>query len=43
MFWLASIDDKGLPTISGKRAAPGAVNIINGCTLVFPNYDGNGM
>ena len=43
MFWLASVDDKGAPTVSYKGGAPGFVNIIDGRTLVFPNYDGNGM
>ena len=43
MFWLASVDDKGSPTVSYKGGAPGFVNIIDGRTLVFPNYDGNGM
>ena len=43
MFWLASVDDKGSPTVSYKGGAPGFVNIIDGRTPVFPNYDGNGM
>ena len=43
MFWLASVDDTGSPTVSYKGGAPGFVNIIDGRTLVFPNYDGNGM
>ncbi len=43
MFWLAWVDDKGSPTVSYKGGAPGFVNIIDGRTLVFPNYDGNGM
>ena len=43
MFWLASVDDKGSPTVSYKGGAPGFVKIIDGRTLVFPNYDGNGM
>ena len=43
MFWLASVDDKGSPTVSYKGGAPGFVSIIDGRTLVFPNYDGNGM
>ena len=43
MFWLASVDDEGSPTVSYKGGAPGFVNIVDDRTLVFPNYDGNGM
>ncbi len=43
MFWLASVDDKGSPTVSYKGGAPGFVNILDDRTLLFPNYDGNGM
>ena len=43
MFWLASVDDKGSPTVSYKGGAPGFVKILNDRTLLFPNYDGNGM
>ncbi len=42
-FWLASVDDKGSPTVSFKGGAPGFVHILDDRTLVFPNYDGNGM
>ena len=43
MFWLASVDDKGSPTVSYKGGAPGFVKVLNDHTLLFPNYDGNGM
>lgn len=43
MFWLASVDDKGSPTVSYKGGAPGFVHILDARTLLFPNYDGNGM
>jgi uncharacterized protein len=43
MFWLASVDDKGSPTVSYKGGAPGFVKILDDRTLLFPNYDGNGM
>ena len=43
MFWLASVDDKGAPTVSYKGGAGGFVKILDDRTLLFPNYDGNGM
>ena len=43
MFWLASVDNQGSPTVSFKGGAPGFVHILDGRTLLFPNYDGNGM
>jgi uncharacterized protein len=43
MFWLASVDNKGAPTVSFKGGAPGFVHILDDRTLLFPNYDGNGM
>jgi uncharacterized protein len=43
MFWLASVDGKGSPTVSYKGGAPGFVHILDDKTLLFPNYDGNGM
>ncbi len=42
-FWLATVDDKGSPTVSFKGGAPGFVHVLNDRTLLFPNYDGNGM
>ncbi len=43
MFWLASVDPNGSPTVSYKGGAPGFVNIANDKTLQFPCFDGNGM
>ncbi len=43
MFWLASVDPEGAPTVSFKGGAPGFVRIVDGRTLVFPCFDGNGM
>ena len=42
-FFLSSADADGMPTVSYKGGAPGFIHIINPKTLVFPNYDGNGM
>jgi predicted pyridoxine 5'-phosphate oxidase superfamily flavin-nucleotide-binding protein len=43
MFWLASVDAQGSPTVSYKGGAPGFVQVLDECSLLFPNYDGNGM
>jgi len=43
MFFLATVDDRGRPTVSYKGGAPGFVRIPAPSTLVFPVYDGNGM
>ncbi len=43
MFFLATVDDRGRPTVSYKGGAPGFVRIVAPATLVFPVYDGNGM
>jgi uncharacterized protein len=43
MFWLSSVDDKGSPTVSYKGGPTGFVKVLDGRTLLFPNYDGNGM
>jgi len=43
MFFLASVDATGQPTCSYKGGDPGFVRVIDDRTLVFPNYDGNGM
>jgi len=43
MFFLASVDADGQPTVSYKGGPPGFVKIVDDKTLVFPNYDGNGM
>ena len=43
MFFLATVDAAGQPTVSYKGGFPGFVKIVDERTLVFPNYDGNGM
>lgn len=43
MFWLASVDGNGSPTVSYKGGAPGFVQVLDERSLLFPNYDGNGM
>lgn len=43
MFWLASIDHRGRPTVSYKGGDPGFVRVLDRKTLAFPSYDGNGM
>ena len=43
MFFLATVDHKGRPTVSYKGGAPGFVRITAPGELVFPVYDGNGM
>ena len=43
MFFLATVDHQGKPTVSYKGGDPGFVKIIDNTTLVFPSYDGNGM
>jgi predicted pyridoxine 5'-phosphate oxidase superfamily flavin-nucleotide-binding protein len=42
MFFLATCDDRGLPTCSYKGGDPGFVRVVDEQTLAFPNYDGNG-
>jgi predicted pyridoxine 5'-phosphate oxidase superfamily flavin-nucleotide-binding protein len=43
MFFLATVDEAGQPTCSYKGGDPGFVTLLDDRTLVFPNYDGNGM
>jgi uncharacterized protein len=43
MFFLATVDASGQPTCSYKGGDPGFVKVLDDRTLVFPNYDGNGM
>jgi uncharacterized protein len=43
MFFLASVDAHGQPTCSYKGGEPGFVRVLDSRTLMFPNYDGNGM
>jgi hypothetical protein len=43
MFFLATADGQGRPDCSYKGGLPGFVRIEDEHTLVFPDYDGNGM
>jgi uncharacterized protein len=43
MFFLATVDHEGRPTVSYKGGDPGFVQIVDEATLLFPSYDGNGM
>jgi predicted pyridoxine 5'-phosphate oxidase superfamily flavin-nucleotide-binding protein len=43
LFFLATVDGRGRPTVSYKGGAPGFVRIVAPGELVFPVYDGNGM
>ena len=43
MFFLTSVDHRGYPTCSYKGGAPGFVRVVDPRTIVFPNYNGNGM
>lgn len=43
MFFLSTVDARGRPTVSYKGGDPGFVRVLDGTTLVFPSYDGNGM
>lgn len=43
MFFLATVDARGRANCSYKGGAPGFVRVIDGHTIAFPNYDGNGM
>jgi uncharacterized protein len=43
MFFLTTIDDRGRPTVSYKGGDPGFVHVADPQTIMFPNYDGNGM
>jgi len=43
MFWLASVDPQGSPTVSYKGGAPGFVRMPDDRTMLFPCFDGNGM
>ena len=42
-FFLATADAEGRPNCSYKGGDPGFVRVVDEHTLVFPNYDGNGM
>ena len=43
MFFLATVDAAGQPSCSYKGGDPGFVRVVDEHTIVFPNYDGNGM
>ncbi|HLF10328.1 MAG TPA: pyridoxamine 5'-phosphate oxidase family protein [Gammaproteobacteria bacterium] len=43
LFFLATVNAKGEPSCSYKGGDPGFVRVLEPTTLVFPNYDGNGM
>ncbi|HUG16123.1 MAG TPA: pyridoxamine 5'-phosphate oxidase family protein [Thermomicrobiales bacterium] len=43
MFFLATTDADGHPNCSYKGGDPGFAQVLDAHTLVFPNYDGNGM
>ena len=43
LFFIATVDARGRPTVSYKGGAPGFVRIVAPNELVFPVYDGNGM
>ena len=43
MFFLATTDHKGRPTVSYKGGDPGFVKVLDANTVAFPSYNGNGM
>lgn len=43
LIFLSTVDHRGFPTCSYKGGAPGFVRVLDGKTLAFPSYDGNGM
>ena len=43
MFFIATVDSSGRPTVSYKGGASGFVRVVDDATLAFPSYDGNGM
>jgi predicted pyridoxine 5'-phosphate oxidase superfamily flavin-nucleotide-binding protein len=43
MFFLATVDAAGQPSVSYKGGPAGFVRVVDESTLVFPCYDGNGM
>jgi hypothetical protein len=43
MFFLATVDAAGRPTVSYKGGDPGFVRVLDEKTVIFPSYDGNGM
>ena len=43
MFFLATVNAAGQPSCSYKGGDAGFVRCVDAATIVFPNYDGNGM
>lgn len=43
MFFVATADSRAQPDCSYKGGLPGFVRVADDRTLVFPDYDGNGM
>ena len=43
MFFLATADSNGRPSCSYKGGPAGFVRVVDDNTIVFPDYDGNGM
>ncbi len=43
MFFLATVNTEGCPTVSYKGGDPGFIRVVDERTLIFPSYDGNGM
>lgn len=43
MVFVATADAAGRPDCSYKGGLPGFVRVLDGTTLVIPDYDGNGM
>jgi uncharacterized protein len=43
MFFIATVDEQGHANCSYKGGEPGFVRVLDGKTVAFPNYDGNGM
>jgi predicted pyridoxine 5'-phosphate oxidase superfamily flavin-nucleotide-binding protein len=43
MFFLATVDQDGRPTVSYKGGDAGLVKVLDPTTIAFPSYDGNGM
>jgi uncharacterized protein len=43
MVFVATADAEGKPDCSYKGGMPGFVSVLDDNTLVFPDYDGNGM
>jgi len=43
MFFLATVNADGSPTVSYKGGAPGFIRVVDEATVIFPSFDGNGM